>query len=184
MEGLNLIQLFLYNDLLCPSCRKKLVKINKIVVIRDMPTYVLFEYNDFFEQCYTQYKDSGDTALAQIFQKPIQKVLKKYASYPIVVAPSNKKRLFHSTIYLLKTYNVLDIFTKTKNIKQSSQNKQQRHLIQKHIKLNQDITEKRVVFFDDVVTSGYTLKTCVELLQQNNIEVIPIVLSLHKNHSE
>ncbi len=180
---LNLVQFF-FPHILCSSCKSKLISIKKHVLIRNIKTFVFFEYNDFFEMLIKQYKESSDTALARIFKKELIKLKKKYPNHKIVIPASSANKYFHPLKYLLQDFEIIECFKKKKKYKQALKNKKQRHQIQNNISLEFIPNEIEVLFFDDVVTSGYTLLTCVNLLEQAGIKVIPIVLSLHKNHSE
>lgn len=183
-KSLNLISFFLSDSLLCSHCQHKLVKINKFKMIRGISVYALYEYNDFFETLIKQYKESGDSALSLLFQKDLKQLKRKYPNHKVIIPDSSKNKQFQPLSYLLKDFEIIECFRKKKNYKQSLKNKKQRHLIQENLSLKFAPNEKEVLFFDDVVTSGYTLFTCVTLLQQQGIKVIPITLSLHRNHDE
>ncbi len=170
----------LNQQLLCEICNNQLKQLHKTYQIGSHQAFVLFEYNDFFEKILFQYKENKDTYLIKLFQPQLHKQLKKYR-LPIIIPPSNRKN-FHPLKYLLKDFEVLDVFQKTKHYKQSLQNSQNRHKIKNIIQLKTTTLPQKAIFFDDVVTSGNTLKHCVDLLNQHNCTVIIVVLSLHKDH--
>ncbi len=182
-KTLNLIQFF-FPHLLCTVCKSKLIKIKKTILIREVKTFVLYEYNDFFETLIKQYKESCDSALSLLFKKDLIRIKKKYPNHKVVIPASSTNRFFHPLKYLLKDFEIIECFKKNKNYKQSLKNQKQRHQIQNNISLEFIPNEIEVLFFDDVVTSGYTLLTCVKLLEKAGVKVIPIALSLHKNHYE
>lgn len=166
--------------LLCENCNNQLKRLHKSYQIGLYKTFVLFEYNEFFEKLLFQYKENKDTYIIKLFQQQLNKQLKKY-NLPIIIPPSNRQD-FHPLKYLLKDFEVLDVFQKTKPYKQSHQNSKNRHKIKNIIQLKTTILPQKVIFFDDVITSGNTLNHCINLLKQHNCTVIAIALSLHKKH--
>lgn len=181
-QGAGIFYTLFPHPYLCATCLKQLQKNKKSVSIYNHQVTALFVYDDFFETLIFQYKDCQDTLLKNILLPPLAKILKKYKNIPIVFPPSSQRKSFIPLKYLLSDYTIIDCFHKTKNYKQSLQKESNRHHIQKIIQLSQTPLPKKVILIDDVITSGNTLKRCIELLHSKHIEVIPIVLSVHKDY--
>lgn len=149
---------------------------------------ILYDYNAFFRSLLFSYKGLGDLALAPIFLDPFLHQLKrKYRDYLIVTAPSsledNLRRGFEPLPWIFKPLNlpILTPLYKKTPYKQASSHHRQAIIQVLDIIPVPEITGKKVLLVDDVVTSGYTLAGCYALLkayQPASIEIL--VLSCKK----
>lgn len=181
--GQYLTGIFLKKEqILCVSCLKKLK--------RAKSPHVLYLYNDFFRELLFRYKGQGDLALASVFLDEHLKDLKKrYKDYTIVVVPSNSDENFRRgfaflpwLFYTLKL-PIISPFLKQKNYKQALS--KHREDIQNVIilKENIDVKDKKLLLVDDVMTSGYTLVSCVRLLQTLHPKQIDVLVLAAKEEN-
>jgi len=75
---------------------------------------------------------------------------------------------------------VLDILYKDNCVEQKLQNFQQRKEINKyiHIKNESLIENKKILLIDDVITSGSTLKCCIDLIKKYKPKKIELLVLL------
>lgn len=133
-----------------------------------------YPYKDFGRGLLLQYKDGKDRWLAPIFLTPYALFLKlRYRSYVFIGAPSSPEMIqmrgYYPVYEMLKAIDLRveqHAFKKTENVKQSLQGGEIRKNIKDYIVLNdiELIRNKRVVLFDDLVTTGSTLRACYDLL--------------------
>ncbi len=165
----------IHNSPLCQSCMDKFKIINQTISFYHYPLHILYEYNDFFKELLYQYKGQYDYALKEVFLIFYKEQFKqKFKDYIIVVAPSyendNVIRGFSPIENIALTFSS-HIFTglyKTEKYKQSDLTFEQRRQVSKKISIkNKEMLKgKKVLLLDDVLTSGETLKKCLELILQ------------------
>ena len=82
MSEIRNFEIFFYNDLLiCPDCSKKFKLHKQVYNIDGIPLYVLYEYDEFLERLFFQYKEQRDVVLKDIFlceHLYLKKTFKKY----------------------------------------------------------------------------------------------------------
>ena len=134
---------------------------------------VLYPYEQNFQSLLFQYKGCGDIELSGTFLERVSPLLKlRYRGYVLVPAPSHvshvEKRGFDHVPLIFQGLGkgVVPLLEKTADRKQSSQNKTERTKIAAYLKLNRraDLRGKKLLFVDDVYTTGSTLRACVKLL--------------------
>ena len=169
-------------DVMCASCLRKLQYSRN--------SHILYLYNDFFKEVLYRYKGLGDLALAPIFLEPFKSYLKRrYKGYTIVLVPSNTsdnfRRGFAFLPWIFKSLNfdMISPFTKQKEYKQaSSKNREDiKNIIV--FKENIFVSNKKLLVVDDVITSGYTLKTCMDLLQTKHPKEIDYLVLASKKEN-
>lgn len=153
----------------------------------------LYDYDDEFRSKLFQLKGCYDIVLAQSFLETYARELSiLYSGYTIVMVPSSKeddkKRGFNHVeeIFKVLKLDVLEnVFYKEVTYKQSDQKFDDRGNIKKIIKINKiDLSNKKILLVDDVITSGNTIKTCINLLVNNGVKKIKILtLSLSKHYN-
>ena len=61
MSEIRNFDIFFYNDLIvCPDCMKNFKVHKQTYRIKETFMYVLYEYDEFLERLFFQYKDKGD----------------------------------------------------------------------------------------------------------------------------
>ena len=177
---------------LCDSCKRKFKSINKNLVISGLKVYCEYEYNDFFRETLLSYKNvNGEKQLANSFLQYRKYFLfLKYINYKVIIPPSfkefEKRRGYNHMWHLAKLFklnNVYSPFIKIKNIKQSDGNREE---IEKNIVLKDDFDLSvfkncKVLLFDDVITTGKTLRKCSSYLQNISLNSLKFhVLSTNR----
>lgn len=169
-------------DNLCIQCRRQLSFANH--------PHVLYFYNDFLRAMLFQYKAMGDLALAPLFLMDYQKKLKRrYQGYIIVLVPSlqedNFKRGFAFLPWMFRSLGLpmISPFHKKSHYKQATS--KHRESIKDVIAFKEKVflKGKKLLLVDDVMTSGYTIKTCIELLETRHPKKIDyLVLAVKKEN--
>ena len=155
----------------------------------DMDIKSFYEYKDFARTLILQFKDSKDKWLAPIFLYPFKLYLRiRYYHYDVVYVPSSKEQqelrgYVPNELILESVFSnyIKDAFTKEDGYKQSLLSRELRVNVRKSIKRNKEVLlqNKKVLLFDDIVTTGNSLKACYDLLIQENKEVKVVVLFMH-----
>lgn len=150
---------------------------------------IIYHYNDFFKTLLYMFKGCFDYELKDVFLDRFKNELKlRYYSYYIVFAPSNfaddEKRGYNHVqeIALIISNKVVDCLYKNQYFKQSDRSKQERNKVkdQISIKPHPSFFNKKILLVDDVITTGSTIKRCVELLKKDHPKKIEILI-LSKN---
>lgn len=152
----------------------------------------LYDYDENFKSKLFQFKGCYDVALAPSFLDTFAWELKiMFMNYIIVPVPSwvkdDEERGFNHVeeIFQVIGLKMVKLFIKVKEYKQSDQSFENRKEINAIINLidNVDIKYKNVLLVDDVITSGNTIKRCINLLVDKGIKNIKILtLSVSKHH--
>lgn len=177
----------LYQPPICFECLSKLEMIDKTFIKANKPTRILYRYNDFFKQLLFQYKGQYDLALKDAFLCISKEELqRKYREYLIVIIPSskedNEKRGFCPNEKIVETFSH-DIFKglyKSINYKQTSQ--KDRRGIKKVLQIENGylLTNRKVLVFDDVITSGNTMQATIDLIASYHPKCIEILVLASK----
>ncbi len=189
-DGLGLIDLLRKDDLLCGYCRQQLIPLKRRVAVLDMQVYGLYEYDAFFEKLIFQVKESKDVTLAPVFLHPHVSALRKLCQdKTVILVPSSEKkhktRGFDALVMFYKALGVplLCPFEKD-DVKQSQRNAMMRSRIKNHIRLvhPEQIEGTDIVLLDDVCTTGYSLKACVDLIKPLAKSSRIVVLAIHPDN--
>lgn len=170
--------LFLEDKILCPSCEKQMKGQRRVFEKEGKQWIVYHEYNEFIERLLFRYKEQRDIALKPLFLMPYKKELQSLSKrYSIVIlCSSQEKRCFRGFEPLIEWFKEIDInvyspFYKTMNWKQSSLSFEKRKGIHSVIQKKElyKLPKKKFILFDDVVTSGSTIKRAMELVDAEKI---------------
>lgn len=169
-------------DILCIQCRRQFSLANH--------PHVLYLYNDFLRAMLFQYKAMGDLVLAPLFLMDYQKKLKRrYRGYVIVLAPSlqedNFKRGFASLPWMFRSLGLpmISPFQKTSHYKQATSKHRENIKEVIAFKENVYLKGKKLLLVDDVMTSGYTIKTCIQLLETQQPKTIDYLVVAAKKEN-
>ena len=161
----------------CPRCFKKDVSTNcqdcqfwckKGVNVDHV---ALYSYNQAMKEYFSRYKFDGDYILRKVFSKILQKELKKYTGYQIVIVPLSEQRFksrgFNQVEGLIKETGLsyLDILAKNEVEASSSKNRADRLLTEFPFFLKDGVKlPENILLFDDIYTTGSTLNRLKSML--------------------
>lgn len=178
---------FLYQSPLCSKCLRSFEVLEEKKKWHGHTMIILYRYNDFFRSLLFQYKGLYDIALAPCFLELFhQSYHHIYKDYLFVVLPSsasdNQRRGFCPNQTILECYNY-KIFVglyKERDYKQTSQ--KDRQLIHQVLKIKDgdQLKGKKIVLFDDVITSGNTLLAATRLIEAYQPSDIKILVLSRK----
>lgn len=185
IEGKGLFEVLLSSPFLCKKCNFR-VKYKRYKNL-EIEVETFFEYRDEFRTALLQFKESRDRFLAPIFIHPIYLDLyTRFHDYIFVCAPSRKEsyvqRGFQHLELMLEIYGfkTVEVLINNSEVDQTQSKNRESicdniFLIDPHV-----IKGKKVVLFDDVMTSGSTIRSCYDLLEPYCKKIKIIVLSNSK----
>lgn len=171
-----------YHPQICQQCLQKFKVIETELTLYSCSLLVLYEYNEYFRKLLYQYKALDDYALKDVFLCCFPEFKRKYRDYIVVVIPSSKqdniRRGFCPNEELAKTFSS-HIFTgiyKISNYKQTRQ--KNRSLVKNILKINNgnQLYGKKVLIFDDVMTSSNTVQAAISLVASCHPQQIEILV--------
>ena len=176
--------------IICSQCFSSFPVIHKKYSLFDTEIYCIYAYRAPINSHLMDLKVKGDVALSGVFLSPFKNFIEtKYRNYIILPIPStkksDKKRGFNHIEEIAKTLNLKQIkaFIKIKDYKQTNQKYENRIDIQKVIKLNTKLDKtKKYLLLDDVITSGNSIKACLNLLRKEGIKNIKVLIVSDNYH--
>ena len=135
-----------------------------------------------------RYKENLDVELASVFLSYYCPYLKmKFAGFTIVLAPSSasklKQREFNHLELIFKDIGlpIINILTKSEGKEQKKNSARERSKVNKliHIRNQEQISGKKILLVDDVITTGSTIKACLNLLEKGKPKRIKILTIMH-----
>lgn len=170
---------------LCKTCYNKLPTIYKKFKIGKIKAMAVYNYSDFIKQLILKLKAKGDLELAKCFLSPIKEHIKNsYSNYTLIPGPSSERQNTQRGYnHVVEIFRVLDlpiaqVLYKKEGYKQSNQTKMLRHQIAKHLIIDKFkiVPKNRYLLVDDIITSGETLKACIELLKSCGVKKIKVLV--------
>ena len=144
----------------------------------------LYVYDEQAKEFMERYKFIGDCAVAFLIQEDLKKTLKRYLKqgYTICPLPTSKqsleKREFESVEYLLELSKIpyQQLFQHIgKGKKQSEKTREERMKLQQPFVLKEEIPlPNKILLFDDIYTTGKTIRLAAKLLQDKGIEDVKL----------
>ena len=189
LNGLDLFELFFYDDVLCGNCRKQLHRLNRTFDVNGLEVFAFYQYNKVLEKWMYQFKENKDETLGKCFLFNLKHRLEReYRDYVLVMVPSSTEKTlergFHALSSLFSSINLKrnNCFIKD-NIKQSKQSRLKRldikdsiHLVDPSIRLC-----SKILLVDDVCTTGSSLRACYDLIKTDVNEVKICVVGLNES---
>ena len=160
---------------ICPSCFLKMKpKLRKRKLDR-WTGFCLYPYNETIRKLIYDFKGCGDYELKNVFLCHYKTVLcVLYRRYVLVPAPSaeshNRRRGYNHVVEIFSEIGLpmVEALRKTKEVKQSDLHFKERQKIGEILELKKEISfqGKRVLFVDDILTSGSTARACMSLIEK------------------
>lgn len=159
------------------KCKKETIK----RLGMEVETY--YPYEGYSKELLLRYKEGHDRWLAPVFMEAFQfRFFLKYSNYIVVLVPTSSDTLvergFQPNYEMIKPYHkrvVKDAFLKDTGYKQSLRSGEARIDVKNAIVRNKNIEleSKNILLFDDIITTGNSLKACYDIL---SLEVDSILL--------
>jgi predicted amidophosphoribosyltransferase len=173
---------------MCSSCYHQLEWHHQLSRFDGFPIESFFDYGPLFKSRIHQYKTLGDIVLGQTFLDQHRDYLKlKYRHFTFVPAPSHHdhmlQRGFHHLEEILLSLGLpfQRLFFKNKAYRQAEQDFQGRQrihdVIERHLNM---LVPQKIVLFDDVMTTGETMRTMINQLTTHRQTVIKIIVLARK----
>ncbi|MDO4940411.1 MAG: hypothetical protein Q4E33_01805 [Erysipelotrichaceae bacterium] len=162
--------ILLYEDELCPECRR-LLKVNRRTVSVDkLKVETFFDYDGIYRSLLIQYKECYDEALKNVFIYDLKEYIAfKYLGYKILYVPSSNKKIKE------RGYNHLELMFESLNFKkveglrikedliQEGKNaKERKQMINNYI--YEGSRQNKVLIVDDVLTTGSSIRGVYETI--------------------
>ena len=153
----------------------------------------IYDYDESIRELIYQFKGCYDIELGSLFLEPYIKYIRyKYKGYYLLPIPSyykdDARREFNHVIEAFNALKLpyLSIVEKKDEYKQSDQRKEDRINIKYHLKVSdlENIKNKKILLVDDVITTGSTLRACINLIKPGHPKDIKILtIAKTKHHS-
>ena len=192
----SLYNLIRKKNILCEECFSKLDAKFISFKIGNIKGISIYEYTDFIKELIYKFKGCGDYELKNVFLFRYLTYLRlKYHGYYIVFVPSyyidDERRGFNhvKAIYESLKLKELPILKKKTSHKQSDQSFKGRRNIKDVLEIDNKISlkGKKILIVDDIITTGSTLLTSIELLKSvgaKRIEILVIAKTKMKRKDE
>ena len=176
--------MLLIESKICDECLSNMKPILKKFKLDNVSCLALYSYDSLVRQLIYQYKGLHDIGLQDAFLSPFKSFLKfRYYSYTLIYPPSFSNK-HNEDLFSSLNLKTEELFYKTQDYKQSDQPFDKRNEIKNYIKLKSKPMSKKYLLVDDVMTSGSTLKTCIELLKNEEISKIKVLLISLNEHKD
>ncbi|MDR1697995.1 MAG: hypothetical protein LBR37_03745 [Erysipelotrichaceae bacterium] len=169
---------------LCRKCQEQLIQLNLKGKEKGFKITFLYEYSAFFREILFRYKGCGDLELAPIFLDYYANYIQyRFRNWLFILAPSSKERIsargFSHLEEILKPYhlNTFSGITKKQDFKQSDLSLEARQNILSKLEIidGSKLSGKNAMIFDDVYTTGATIRAMIDLIlpyQPRKIQVL------------
>lgn len=175
----------IFNDsyLLCDYCFSNFKVIYQRFKIEGCNCLAIYDYQSIKDHLF-RLKGLYDIALAPIFLERFKFYLRlEFEGYALASVPSNidedVKRGFNhvSEIFKILNLNSKKLFYKNRHYKQSDQSYADRVKIKDIIMINKRVKiPDKVLIIDDVLTSGNTVKTCINLVKKGGAKRVKVLV--------
>ena len=173
------------NNLLCEDCFCKFQAKFIHFKIGNVKGLSVYEYSDYLKELIYKFKGCYDYELKDVFLYRYLTYLKlKYHGYYIVYVPSyyidDERRGFNHVKAIFESLKLKELPILRKKIahKQSDQTFKGRKNINNVLEIdeNANLKDKKILLVDDIMTTGSTLLTSIELLKSKGAKKIEILV--------
>ena len=177
----------------CGRCYNEMMPKEQLFKLDGFQVRCLYEYNEKIRSLLYQFKGCNDIELASVFLANQASFLKiAYKGYTLVPAPSYQEkddaRGFNHVVEMFKILDMPFLFpiVKRDDVKQADGNYEERQKIGQHLHflLDVSVTGKKILFVDDLITTGATAKACCHLLKEHGAKKIQILAMGHTRYDE
>ena len=182
LKGLDLYHL-LIDDVICFKCRSLFNTKLKVSKFEGYRLISFYEYNDEISRLLIRYKDLLDKPLSTVFLKEYMWLINiLFKDYKLVLIPSSqtllKRRGFNHLEPILDDckLEIVNCLTKADSVQRFSKSHRVVDFSFEYIPDDLD----KIIIFDDVMTSGNSMKAAIKLLAPitNKIVLISITTNL------
>ena len=175
----------------CDSCFKKYNAQFKEFKINNVKGVAIYDYDESIRELIYRFKGCYDIELGSLFlEQYILLIRYKYMGYHLLPVPSYyKDDIRREFNHVIEAFNImklpyLNIIEKSDEYKQAEQKKEDRKNIKYHLKLSdlEKVRNKKILIVDDVVTTGSTLKACIDLIRGGHPKCIKILTIAKVRH--
>ncbi len=187
-----LAELWGHKRLICSRCRHKMNPSLEHFKMKGVPITSVYDYNDEIRNLLFLFKGCGDVELAPVFLGEQSRLLHLiFHDFYLVNSPSyhtrDEKRGFSHVKEMFKVLNLpfIDCLEKSKDVKQADLKYKDRLKVGEYIKIkgSPKIKGKKILFVDDVLTSGATSMASVSLLKERGAKDVRVLVMAHTHLS-
>lgn len=179
-------ELFIIDNKICSDCIFKMHPFFKEFKILNVNGLAIFPYKDLVKDMIFRFKGCYDFEMKYTFLSFFKKELKaKYKNYILIPSPSfiesNNERGFNHVVeaFSILKIPIMQLLIKTQNRSQHKLGFNERLKIGEIIEIvnkNINLSDKKILLVDDIVTTGSTLKSSIELLKKYKPKKIQILV--------
>ena len=178
--------LFLKEDELCPSCRKKLKIKRRKINLGEFEVETFYDYDGIFRDLLLQYKECHDEALKDVFLYGLKEYIETaYHGYRLLLIPSTAgKREERGFDHLKEMFRLVQLhraegLEMRRDFTQEGKKLEERALMSDNFTYNGPFLDK-IVIADDVLTTGSTLKGAFSCMSKHS-KIVKVLSLAYKN---
>lgn len=173
---------YLFHPQICQHCIQQFEILETYVTVDTYSVLILYQYNEFFKRILYQFKALDDYALKDAFLCCFPELKSKYKRYLVAIIPSseqdNARRGFCPNEEIARCFSdhIFKGLYKMNEYKQTLQ--KDRSLIRKILKIKNgtELYNKKVLIFDDVMTSSNTVQAAILLIERYHPKSIDVLV--------